>query len=119
MSRAAFWHVHDLIKDDPVFTSGGKRPQRPPAHQLAAFLVRMGATSGVKSAGGVSIAEGTVFLYCKRGTRALRMIRTNHLAWPGHARRQFLSSEMGVVGFPGCIGISDGTYIRLAGRPVM
>ena len=119
IARESFWHLHALIKEDPVFKSTGCKPQRPLAHQLAAFLVQMGAETGIKSATSIGIAEGTVFLYCKRVTRAIRNICDHHLAWPGPARRQFLSSEMGVHGFPGCISIGDGTYIRLAGKPQM
>jgi hypothetical protein len=117
MSRETFWHLHDLIKNDPIFQSKGKRPQRPVKYQLAAFLCRMGAETAIKTAGIIAIAEGTVYLYCDRVTRAFRHIRDHFLAWPGEERRVFLSEAMSEWGFPGCIGIGDGSYIHLTIRP--
>lgn len=117
MSRETFWHLHDLIQVDPIFQSSGKRPQRPVKYQLAAFLCRMGAETVIKTAGIMAIAEGTVYLYCARVTRAFCHLRDNFLAWPGEERRPFLSSEMAEWGFPGCIGIGDGSSIHLIVRP--
>ncbi|KAH7921581.1 hypothetical protein BV22DRAFT_1019071 [Leucogyrophana mollusca] len=117
MTREAFWHVHGLICDNLIFLSTSNRPQRPVRYQLATFLCRLGAESGIKTAGVMSIAEGTVYLYCTRVCQALREIRNQHLAWPGERRRDFLSAEMSEWGFPGCIGIADGSYIRLMNKP--
>jgi hypothetical protein len=118
MSREAFDHLLSLIKTDRVFESQGKRPQRCPKYQLATFLTRMGAESGVKTAGAMSIAEGSTYLYARRVVKAIRNLRDDHLAWPGPARRQFLANAMeDGWGFPGCIGIGDGSYIRLADKP--
>jgi len=80
-------------------------------------MCRAGAESGVKSSTVVTIAEGSVYGYAKRVCRAFRNIRDNHLAWPGTVRREFLKEEMGDEGFPGCIGIGDGTYVRLVSKP--
>ncbi|KAF8153908.1 hypothetical protein B0H34DRAFT_70099 [Crassisporium funariophilum] len=107
MDRESFWLVHDLICDDPVFLSTGIRPQRSPKYQLATFLCRVGAETAIKTAGVMAIAEGSVYLYMERVSRALRNIRHQHLAWPGHLRRQFLSEQMQQWGFPGCLGSGD------------
>lgn len=48
MSRESFWHLHELIQDDPVFLGGPRSPQRPVAQQLAAFLCYVGAEPGLK-----------------------------------------------------------------------
>ncbi|KZP34567.1 hypothetical protein FIBSPDRAFT_719687, partial [Athelia psychrophila] len=117
VDRDTFWHLHDLISGDPIFVSTGIKPQRPVQFQLAAFLCRSGAVSGIKTSSIVGIAEGTAYNYMHRVVRAFRNIRADHLAWPGIARRQFLSGEMGGFGFPRCIGIGDGTYIRLVDKP--
>jgi len=118
MTRDAFWHLHDCICNDPIFISTSNRPQRPVKYQLATFLCRMGAESALKTACVMSIAEGTVYLYCSRVCRAFRNIRDEHLAWPGDQRRGFLSHEMSEWGFPGCIGIGDGSYVHLVNRPI-
>ncbi|KIJ43361.1 hypothetical protein M422DRAFT_253243 [Sphaerobolus stellatus SS14] len=118
MSWPAFWHVHDLIKDDPVFISRGRRPQRPVKYQRIAFLVRFGGVPGLKAAGVVVKSEGTVALYSNRVCQALRNIRKQHVFWPGKERRAFLKKEMAEYGFPGCLGMVDGSLIRLRERPL-
>ncbi|KAG2088364.1 uncharacterized protein F5147DRAFT_527218, partial [Suillus discolor] len=117
MHRDSFWHLHNLISGDPIFVSTSNRPQRPVYYQLATFLCRLGAESGLKTAGVMSIAEGSVYIYCYRVCQAIQNIRSAHLAWPGEQRRQFLSAEMAGWGFPGCIGIADGSYICLENKP--
>lgn len=120
VDRETFWHLQSLIVSDPVFASTGKKPQRPVQYQLAAFLCRAGgAVSGVKSASVICIAEGTVYDYAKRVCRAFRNIRSDHLAWPGVDRRAWLSKQMGAEGFPGCISIGDGSYIRVVDKPLV
>jgi len=64
----------------------------------------------------MGVAEGTVYLYAKRVCHVLRNIHTKHLFWPGPARRQFLKDAMEEFGFPGCIGIVDGTLIHLVDK---
>ncbi|TBU62407.1 hypothetical protein BD310DRAFT_48728 [Dichomitus squalens] len=91
MDRDAFWHLHDLVKDDPVFVSAGKKPQRPSWLQLAVFLCRMGNESAVKTASFASVSEDD--------------------------ERERFSDAMSEWGFPGCLGSGDGTYIRLEKRP--
>jgi hypothetical protein len=118
MDRDTFWHVHNLIHDDPRFLSTGRRPQRPVKYQLAVFLCRAGAESAIKTASVMSIAEGSVYKYTTRVTNALRAIRDDHLAWPGQYRREFISDQLTDAGFPGCIGMGDGTYIRLIDKPI-
>ncbi|PPQ98190.1 hypothetical protein CVT26_003236 [Gymnopilus dilepis] len=118
MDRDTFWIVHDLIRDDPRFISTGRKPQRPVRYQLATFLCVVGAESAVKTASVVSIAEGCVYNYTKRVVKALRAIRDDHLAWPGPYRREFISDALAALGFPGCVGLGDGTYIRLTEKPI-
>jgi hypothetical protein len=117
MSRDTFRHLLHLIEDDPIFVSTSRKPQRPVAYQLAAFLYHAGAEDPLKAASIVCIAEGTIYGYSKRVCRAICNIRDHHLAWPGPLRRQFLNEKISDWGFPGCIGIGDGTLIRLVSKP--
>lgn len=117
MDRESFWYLHKLIKDDPVFRSTGRKPQRPSWHQLAAFLIRYGEDPAIKSAKISGVSEGSIYNYADRVTQALRNIRADHLSWPGKERRAFLKHEMADYGFPGCIGIVDGTLIPLRSKP--
>jgi hypothetical protein len=70
-----------------------------------------------KTAGIMSIAEGSVFIYTMCACRAIRHLHDQHLAWPGQERREFLLNEMAQRSFPKYIGIADGSYIRLVFKP--
>lgn len=117
MDRRSFRTLCDLIKDDAIFVSTGRKPQRPPWYQLAAFLLRFGCDPAEKTAESCGIGEGTVYLYCKRVTWAFRNIRPQFLYWPDHRYRAILKERMAEEGFPGCIGMVDGSLIPLANKP--
>src|SRR5882724_10489991 len=117
MSKDAFCHLHDIIAGDPIFVSTGPQNQWPIRIQLATFLIRYGAQTYVKTASVVSIAEGTVDLYCKCVWQAIRNVNHSHLAWPEPPQQAYLKEEMARWGFPGCIGMVDGSLIRLMDKP--
>ncbi|KAL5495700.1 hypothetical protein ACEPAI_1164 [Sanghuangporus weigelae] len=118
VDRTSFARLNDLIKNHDVFISTGNRIQRPSWYQLAVFLLRYGTTHTEKAEEEASIAEGTVYLYCTRVVHAFRHLRPQFLSWPDSARRAVLKGRMSEDGFPGCIGMVDGTLIRLAVKPV-
>ncbi|KAI0688797.1 hypothetical protein C8T65DRAFT_700417 [Cerioporus squamosus] len=77
--------LNDLIQDDPVFVSMGKKPQQPPWYQLvvflcrlAIFLCRMGNKTGITAASFASISEDMVWLYTDRVCQAFRNICDQH-----------------------------------------
>ena len=117
MDRDAFWDLHQHIRNDPVFVSNGRRPQRPPLIQLATFLCYVGGESGIKTAAFCATAEGTVWLYIRRVTRAVRKLRDLFISWPSYSERDNISMRMGNLGFPGCLGSCDGSYLRSATKP--
>lgn len=118
MTRECFGHLLCLIQGDPIFVSTGRKPQKPVAEQLAAFLMRCGGKTSIFTATDAAVAEGTTYLYCKRVRKAFLNIRDQHLAWPNQQQRTLLKDAMGnEYGFPGCIGILDATLIPLAERP--
>ncbi len=117
MERKAFWHLYDLIWDDPIFFSTGICPQLPPKYQLATFLIQCSSESAVKTASVLSISEGSIYTCTCCISQAFRHIQDRHLAWPGELCHEFLSEEMEVWGFPGCLGSRDGSYIHLMDRP--
>ena len=117
MDRDAFWDLHQLIRNDPVFLSKGHRPQRSPLIQLATFMCYVGGESGIKTAAFTAIAEGTVWLYTRRVTRAIRKLHDQFISWPGNGDHDQISTVMGFQGFPGCLGSCDGSYLRSASKP--
>ena len=97
--------------------STGRKPQLPAWYQLAVFLVRYGSDPAVKTAETACMSEGSVYNYSRRVAQAFRDIRDDHLSWPGPERHAFLKTEMAEYGFPGCIGIVDGSLIQLMQKP--
>ena len=118
MSCEAFWYLHDIIAGDPVFILTGHWPHHPVRIQLVMFLIKYGAVSGVKTAGVVPITKGTVHLYCHCVCHAIWNVCGKHLSWPGDRTWAYLKDEMAKWGFPGCIGIVDGTLIPLIDKPL-
>lgn len=120
MSRDTFEAIVRLLEADPVFQSKGRKPQRPVRVQLACFLMRYG-TRGSDARGAahrMGIGFGTVFLYCRRVAKALRRLGLEHAQWGGEERRaQTAANIEAMSGFPDCIGVVDGTLIRLTGAP--
>lgn len=118
MDKASFVHLVNLIKNDEVFVSTGRKSQRPPWYQLAVFLLRFGGATALRAAEEASVAEGSVFLYCDRVVKAFRRIRPQFLSWPDQQKRQVLKQRMVEYGFPGCIGMVDGSLIPLVVKPL-
>ena len=118
MDRTSFGRLVHLIEDDEIFASSGRRPQRPAWYQLAVFLLRFGLGPVERTAEESSIAEGTVHLYCSRVVKAFRRVRPKYLSWPNRERKAEIKSRTAAEGFPGCIGMLDGSLIRLASKPL-
>ncbi|KAG9078700.1 hypothetical protein FRC06_008232 [Ceratobasidium sp. 370] len=87
VSSCSFWRIATLLQENPIFQSKGRRPQRPVPVQLACFLLRYGryGSTAFDANANLSLGEGTVFLYCKRVTRALREVGLECVAWPDEA----------------------------------
>ncbi|KAG8690006.1 hypothetical protein FRC09_012173 [Ceratobasidium sp. 395] len=117
VNRASFRHILNLIKEDTVFRSKGKKPQLPAKYQLAAFLARFGAEVPGRVGTTLGISQGSIYHAGARVARALRRIRHNHLAWPSPDARRDSKLDMQALGFPGTIGAVDGSLIRLQDRP--
>jgi hypothetical protein len=117
MGREAFDHVLDIIKDDPIFVSTGKKPQRSAKHQLMVFLLRVGGRLAQESANVGSVSEGSVYQYCSWVSKALRCRCADFIAWPGEQRRQYIKEECAEHGFPGCVGLGDATFFAFRQKP--
>jgi hypothetical protein len=126
MSRNAFDWVLSQIEDYFEFTSIGNKkeggPQRPVIHQLMVFLKYV----GTEGAGGSSpnqrsmfgIGQGTADLYRDRVMRAIMTLKSTYYGWPDEEERKKLSKKVKKkTGFPGVVGIADGTLFPLAFEP--
>lgn len=65
----------------------------------------------------MGIGFGAVFLYCKRVTRAFRELGLQVLRWGDNERHNESKAHFGQNGFNGCIGVVDGSLIRLGSMP--
>jgi hypothetical protein len=117
VNRTSFFRLLDLIKGDPVFVSKGRKPQTPPKYQLATYLIRYGALPGVKVATVLQMSEGTVYNHSSRVVRAFRKLRHLYVSWPTAEERQVIKEDSRAHGFPGAIGVVDGSYIQLLEKP--
>ncbi|TFK58518.1 hypothetical protein BDN72DRAFT_912609 [Pluteus cervinus] len=116
LGRTTFHKLVLLLEKNPIFQSTGRKPQRPVYYQLATFLIRYGSyeSDGSKTAVLLGIAEGSVWNYCRRVSRALRIIGLQVITWGDENRQQEVSHALhGLLGLGDCIGIIDGTLIRL------
>ena len=122
MSKRNFKAILEMIKDHPVFQSGHKRQQVPPAHQLMVFLKYVG-TEGAGASNGnqrstFGIGYGTASLYRDRVTKALWSLSKEYIRWPDEDERTEIAREIQqLYHFPHCVAIVDGTLFPLAFEP--
>lgn len=103
-----------------IFTSTNRKPQRAVRYQLATFLLQYGArgSDALLAAKRMGIGSGTVWLYCRRVTRALRELGATVITWGDDRRRKKTAEYIcRVSGLCDCIGIIDGSQIRLTNIP--
>jgi hypothetical protein len=121
LSRATFDRLVAVLANNPIFISKGRKPQRHVKVQLASFLLRYGdrGSNAFKVCRNLNIGEGTVFLYCRRVTRAIRQLRSKYLGWPDDPRKIEISNAIeNRSGFYLCLGSGDGSLIRFAEEPL-
>ncbi|KAG9088234.1 hypothetical protein FRC06_002159 [Ceratobasidium sp. 370] len=122
MSKATFRRVEGVLEANPSFRSRSNRPQRPVKHQLAVFLIRYGTrgSSTMEPVVKMGVGHGTVVLYCRRVTRALRELGQEVVAWPNEQRKREIKDGFGrKFGLDGVIGIVDGSLIELTRKPTI
>ncbi|KAG2351457.1 hypothetical protein BDR07DRAFT_1202866, partial [Suillus spraguei] len=120
ISRPTFDRLVHLLERNPIFESTGKKPQRPVRYQLACFLLRYGTrgADSMQAAHKLGVGFGTVFLYCKRVVRVLRELGLDVVTWGNEDRLQQVATHvMGRSGIPDCVGMLDGSLVRLTEMP--
>ncbi|KAJ3738583.1 hypothetical protein DFH05DRAFT_1408694 [Lentinula detonsa] len=84
MSWSMFDRLVFILAPNTIFRSP-KKKQRHMKYQLATFLIQYGQRGSdvLDVASQLGPRLGTVHLYCRRVTRALRELRSHHLGWLG------------------------------------
>jgi hypothetical protein len=116
-----FDYLVNELSANPIFESKGDRPQRHVKYQVGAFLMRYGAQGSdtLGTAQKLSLGFGTVFLYCRRVTRALRELRPHFVGWPTPQRKDVIQKHIvDQSGFSKCLGSGDGSLVRFCEQPI-
>lgn len=110
----------DILKENEVFQTSGRKKQRPVHYQLGVFLMRYGISGSHARHPKLltSIGEGTVFLYCRRVTWAIRHHGLQCVTWPTAERKEVVKAGFKrMCGLDGIIGSLDGTLCGLETKP--
>ena len=122
ISRESFFLLLEKMKDRRAFKRvSKKKQQRSIAYQLLVYLFRIGKEGSGGGAMAVAnyfgIAKGSVINYIRRCVSALSEIKNDIVYWPDEKQRKEMRNRMSINGFRHCVGIIDGTLIRLIYRP--
>lgn len=66
-----------------------------------------------------AVSEGSVYNYERNVCIAIISLRDHFLCWPTGDRLRTLRQESQALGFPGCIGLIDGSLIPLKEKPLV
>lgn len=120
MDPVNFQKLVSMLITHPIFHNNSNNPQAPVELQLAVFLRRIGSKEdvfGICSKFG--IAEGTVYLYCKRIMIAIFSLKKTLVKWPtGEVKQSTLEGFKNIGGMENVIGAIDGSHIGLANAPL-
>ncbi|KAJ3978388.1 hypothetical protein F5890DRAFT_1422647, partial [Lentinula detonsa] len=108
-----------ILAPNTIFRSP-KKKQRHVKCQLATFLIRYRQCGSdvLDVASKLGLGLGTVHLYCRRVTRALRELHSHYLGWLGDEQKTLVSQRIEArSGFPKCVGSGDGCQIRMTTAP--
>ncbi|KAF7367609.1 DDE Tnp4 domain-containing protein [Mycena sanguinolenta] len=83
IGRRTFDIFCEILEENPIFTSRGCKPQRHIAWQLGAFLIRYGQLGSpvLDTSLKLGIGYGTIILYCRCVTRAVRELKKKYAPW--------------------------------------
>ncbi|KAG7099563.1 hypothetical protein E1B28_001396 [Marasmius oreades] len=121
VSRDMFDILVKLLTPNPLFQTKGRKPQRHKKYQLGTFLIRYGqlASPIQDTALKVGVGAGTVVLYCRRVTRAIRELRSKFGGWSSEEQRITMERIEEKTGFAGCVGSGDGSLIPSDQMPAL
>ncbi|KAJ7668133.1 hypothetical protein B0H17DRAFT_903748, partial [Mycena rosella] len=120
IGRTTFDKFCDILGQNQIFTSRGRKPQRHVSWQLGAFLIRYGqlGSPAQDTSFKLGIGFGTVILYCRRVIRAIRELKKRYAPWFSKEHQLQTSAQIEAkIGFPDCVGSGDGSLIQTSQQP--
>ncbi|KAE9398423.1 hypothetical protein BT96DRAFT_760240, partial [Gymnopus androsaceus JB14] len=115
IGRQTFDTFVEILQCNPIFKSRGRKPQRHVRWQLGSFLIRYGqlGSPAHDTMLKMGIGYGTVILYCRRVTRALRELHGTFATWLNEKELQESTDAiLAKAGFPNCAGSGDRSLIQ-------
>ena len=121
LRRESFFHLLNLIKDDPIFNKSKFKKSRPASHQLLVFMYRIGREGVGGSLSALStffkLGKGTLRKYIMNSLQAILKLKDSVIYWPNEDEKHGMKTRLAAYGFHNCIGIIDGTLIVLDRKP--
>ena len=122
VSKETFKLILEKIENHPVFHNNSFCGQTDVRIQLALCPERFGCygnrISSVRIARAYGVGRGTVSLFTMRVIKATLSYKYEFLSWPSQNERKKTSFRFASkYGFPGCVGVVDGTHIILDQKP--
>jgi len=115
-----FQYLVSMLNTHPIFQNNSNNLQASVELQLAIFLRRIGSKETIfEICSRFGIAEGTVYLYCKRIMIAISSLKKTLIKWPTNEIKQDTHEGFKNIGeMENVIGAIDGCHIILANAPL-
>ncbi|KAL3687147.1 hypothetical protein R1sor_013456 [Riccia sorocarpa] len=121
MSKDSFYCILDMIGDHNVFHNNSPKQQALVFVQLAVALDRIGHEGNEacldRSMLLWGISHGSMVNYTNRVMIALESCLGHEIAWPDRQGRAAIAEHFAALGFQVCVGLVDGTLVKLSQRP--
>ena len=120
MNSDNFQKLVSILVCHPIFQNNSNNLQAPVELQLAILLRRIGSKENIfEICSRFGIAEGTVYLFCKRAMIAIFSLKRILIKWPtGEAKQDVHEGFKKIGGMENVIGAIDGSHIGLANAPL-
>ena len=115
-----FQRLVSLLNTHPIFQNNSNHLQAPVELQIAIFLKRIGSKENIfELCSRFGIAEGTVYIYCKRVIISILSLKKTLVKWPtGEDKQDVHRGFKNIGGMDNIIGAIDGSHIVLANAPL-
>ncbi|CAI2184044.1 4249_t:CDS:2 [Funneliformis geosporum] len=120
MDSINFQKLISVLNPLPIFQNNNNNLQVSVKLQFAVFLKRIGSKENIfEICSRFGIAEGTVYLYCKRIMIAISSLKKFLVKWPTNETKQRVHEGFkNIGGMENVIGAIDGSHIVLANAPL-